>query len=538
MLSMTFYDLLEKNVNTRGDHPALIDDGEEIDYADLAVRVERLAGWLYEIGVQRGDRVAIHLRKCCEEVVATFAAARLGAVFVNIYHQWTVEQIGFVLRDCDIKILFTDARPAKGLSLAALPDSLARIVVKGSAPDHPQMISWSRLPTDLTAPRTRVLEDDLAALMYTSGSTGPPKGVMLTHRNIILGARSVSCYLENTPEDRVMGLLPMSFDYGMNQLTTMCLVGGTLVLQPVPMAAEIVKTLVEQRVTGLGGIPPIWNDLVRFLQSQPTELPNLRYVTNSGGAIPRNILSAMPDVFSQAKIYLMYGLTEAFRSTYLEPEMFHEKMGSMGKAIPHAEVFVVDHEKGLCGPDEPGELLHRGGLISKGYWGQPEKTNDKIKPCKHLEHLIDDEKVLYSGDIVKRDADGYLWFVSRDDAMIKSNGVRISPTEVEESIYRSNLIEHSVAFGVADEVKGQVVHVAVSTLDDRPLAEDELLLFCRQHMPPYMVPHRIHHWKGEMPRTGSGKIDRVKVINAVRENGRQSHSSLSAQDSNAPSKIL
>jgi len=516
MFISTFHDLLDKNVDRRSDHPALVESGKEVSYADLADRVEACAGWLHEAGIRRGDRVGIHLHKCSEEVVATFAAARLGAVFVNLYHQWTVDQVLYAIRDCGIKTLFAGARPAKELAAAEWPESLVQVVVKGRAPNHPRMISWSDLPADATAPRTRGIDEDLAALLYTSGSTGRPKGVMLTHRNIIHGAHSVASYLQNTPEDRVLGLLPMSFDYGMSQLTTMCLVGGTVVLQPVPMAAEIVKTLVQQQVTGLAGIPPIWIDLVRYLQAQPTELPHLRYVTNSGGAIPQKILSSMPSVFPQTKIYLMYGLTEAFRSTFLEPEKFRQKIGSMGKAIPNVEVFVVDREKGLCSAGEPGELLHRGSLISKGYWGLPEATDAKIKACPHLQHLIGDEKVLYSGDIVRMDEDGYLWFVGRADDMIKCSGVRISPFEVEDIIYQSNLVQHAVAFEANDEWKGRAVHVAVATPDDRPVARNELLVYCRKHMPPYMVPQKIHHWTGEMPKTGTSKIDRVEVINAFK----------------------
>jgi acyl-CoA ligase (AMP-forming) (exosortase A-associated) len=514
VFTQTFYDLLEKNLPERGDQPAIVEYGKELSYADLAGRVEALAGWLDEAGVRRGDRIGIQLHKCSEEVVATFAAARLGAVFVNVYHQWTIDQVLHVARDCGIRVLFTDARTAKGLSAAALPRSLVNVIVRGSAPDHPSMISWSDLPTDLAAPRTRVIDHDLTALLYTSGSTGQPKGVMLSHLNVIQGARSVARYLQNRPEDRVMGLLPMSFDYGLSQVTTTFLVGGTVVLQPVAMASEVVKTLADQRVTGLAGIPPIWIELVRFLQAQPTALPHLRYVTNSGGAIPKSILKSLPLVLPSTKIYLMYGLTEAFRSTFLEPEMFHERMGSMGKAIPDVEVFVVDHNKGLCGPGEQGELLHRGCLICKGYWGQPEASDAKIKSCAHLTGIIGDEKVLYSGDVVRMDEDGYLWFVSRADAMIKCSGFRISPSEVEEIIYQSSLVRHVVAFGAADELRGQAVEVVASLADDRPDAEDELLHYCRKQMPPYMVPRKIHRWDGEMPRTGSGKIDRVRVINA------------------------
>ena len=335
---------------------------------------------------------------------------------------------------------------------------------------------------------------------------------MLTNLNLVQGARSVARYLENRAEDRVISFLPFSFDYGLSQMTTMCLVGGTLVLQPVMMPAEIVATLVEHRVTGFAAVPPAWIPVVQFLAENPTELPALRYVTNSGGKIPDTTLELMPQVFKGARIYLMYGLTEAFRSTYLPPELFHEKMGSMGKAIPDVETHIIDPKIGVCGPGQQGELVHRGSLISRGYWGKPEATAEKIKPCPELRHLIGDEKVLYSGDIVRIDDDGYYWFVSRRDAMIKSSGFRVSPTEVEDVVHRSGMIAHVVAFGAPDDLLGQAVEVAVTTRDDEPVDETALLRYCREKMPTYMVPRRIHQWKGEFPRTGSGKIDRPQVI--------------------------
>jgi len=299
--------------------------------------------------------------------------------------------------------------------------------------------------------------------MYTSGSTGPPKGVLLTHHTVVQSARAAATHLQNEISDRIIGALPLSFDYGLSQLSTLCLVGGTLVLQKVAMAAEIVRTLVHERITGFAAVPPAWIQVVEYLRDQPTSLPDLRYITNSGGKIPGNILQEMPRVFSGTRIYLMYGLTEAFRSTYLEPEKFELKMGSIGRAIPNAEIFVVATDRGICGPGEEGELIHRGALVSSGYWGQSEATAEKIRPCPELEKLIGDEPVLYSGDIVQVDADGDLWFVGRKDGLIKSSGFRISPTEVEEIVARSGKVAHVVAFGTPDDILGQVVEAASST---------------------------------------------------------------------------
>ena len=512
MFTFTFYDLLAKNVADRADHPMVVEHARQVTYAEISGEVDAAAAWLAAVGVQRGDRVGVHFYKSTKEVVAMFAAARLGAVFVNINHQWTINQLDYVLRDCAVSVLFVDQRVARALAATELPDTLKHVVVNGKCPDHPKMIAWDAMPRDLTPPPPVGIDMDLAAILYTSGSTGQPKGVMLSNLNLVQGARSVARYVENVPEDRLLSLLPFSFDYGLNQLTTMCIVGGTVVLQPVMMPVEIVKTLVAERITGLAAVPPAWIPIVRFLAEHPTELPDLRYVTNSGGKIPDSILELMPQVFPRTKIYLMYGLTEAFRSTYLPPELFHEKMGSIGKAIPDAETYIVDPDIGICGPGQQGELVHRGSLISMGYWGKPEATAEKIRPCPQLKHLIGDENVVYSGDIVRIDDAGYYWFVGRNDAMIKASGFRISPTEVEEAVFRSGLVSDVVAFGVPDELLGQAVEIAVTTPKDSALDEAAVMRHCVQKMPSYMVPRKVYHWKGEFPRSGSGKIARPQVI--------------------------
>jgi acyl-CoA synthetase (AMP-forming)/AMP-acid ligase II len=252
---------------------------------------------------------------------------------------------------------------------------------------------------------------------------------------------------------------------------------------------------------------------VRFLLDQPVAFPDLRYVTNTGGAIPKSVLEAMPGLFPGADIFLMYGLTEAFRSTYLPPELFASKMGAIGRAIPNVEVLVVHPDTGVCGPDEVGELIHRGDLISEGYWRQPEATANRIHVNEHLRPILGEEPVVHSGDWVRRDADGVLWYVGRMDAMIKCSGYRVSPTEIEEIACRLEGIDHAVAFGVPDDELGQTVHLAVEW---RSAGSNELALQAhfRQHAPSYMWPRALYSQNGAMPRTSSGKIDRQAVIAA------------------------
>lgn len=514
MHAFTVSDLLELNLPERAAEPALISASEHVSYGALAAAVERLAAALIGAGVQRGQRVGVHLPKSVDEVVATFAIARAGAVFVNINDRWTLGQLGYVIEDCGIEVLVTDFRRARALVSDPLHSRLRRVFVRGRrAPDG--MTPLEALPEG-TAPPCPAVGGDLAALLYTSGSTGLPKGVMLTHTNVVEGARSVARYLRNDASDRVLGLLPMSFDYGQSQVTTMFLVGGAVVLHSVMMPAEIVRAVQTHGVTGIAAVPPAWIPLVRALQESPVALPSLRYITNSGGKVPPDILDAFPVVFPGVDIYLMYGLTEAFRSTYLPPEQFADKRGAIGGAIPGVEVFVVDPERGLCGPDEVGELVHRGALVSRGYWGKPEATAERVRPCPALGDLIGDEPVVFSGDLVRRDEDGVLWFVGRRDGMIKTSGFRLSPTEVEDVVFASGIVSDVVAFGVPDDTLGERVHCAVSGRET-PVDVEALGAWCRSAMPAYMVPHRFFVWESPMPRTSSGKLDRPTVIARARE---------------------
>jgi acyl-CoA ligase (AMP-forming) (exosortase A-associated) len=519
MIVFTVHDLLAKNIPENGHRTALILSGKPVSYQELWERVESTAALLCAAGVSRGDRVCIHLPKSIEEVVATFAVARIGAVFVNINYQWTASQLEFILKDSGAKVLFTDSRRIR--MIGELPEvrRLERVIVSGQIQTGDNRSAWdaaSRQECTLINP---AIDLDLAALLYTSGSTGKPKGVMFTHRNIVLGANIVAKYLSNSQDDRILSLLPLSFDYGLNQIMTMFLVGGTVVLQSVSMPAEIIKTVTSNDVTGVALVAPSWVQVIRYLEQVPTRFPKLRYVTNSGGKIPLPFLEIMQDLLPEVEIFLMYGLTEAFRSTFLPPRLFKTKMGSIGRAIPNTEIFIVDPERGICGPGEQGELIHRGGLISAGYWNNQASTDDRIKVNPHLKPLIGEEKVVHSGDLVRMDEDGYLWFVSRLDSMIKCSGYRLSPTEVEEIVSRYDGVIESVAFGMDDDELGQVVHAAVAIDSGDNFSLDDMQKFCLKNMPSYMVPKQIHLFYGSMPRTSTGKIDRQTVIQKCAEKG-------------------
>jgi acyl-CoA ligase (AMP-forming) (exosortase A-associated) len=528
-LTATMYQLLNDNLPARAHHVAIVDDDKEFTYGMLNKTVDLLARRLQACGVEPGDRVVVQIRKSFAEVVAMFAVAKVGAVIVNVSSQWTTEQLTYVATDCAAACVLVEQRVAARLAQHRLPNTVTAVIVNGEAPSHPQFSTWDKNGVGRCDERKR-LANDLAMIVYTSGSTGLPKGVMLSHSNIIAGARSVARYLELDPSDRLLSVLPYSFDYGLNQLTTMMLLGGTVVHQAVPLAAEVIATMLRHRVTGVAAVPPIWGQIVRTLSAAPTRFPHLRRVTNSGGKIAPNILEQLPLVFQGADIYLMYGLTEAFRSTYLPPERFQRKPGSIGRAIPDADVFVIKQGIGIAGPLEEGELVHRGPLVSMGYWGKPDLTAQKIRPCPELYHLIGDEPVVYSGDTVRVDEEGDLWFVGRRDGMIKTSGFRVSPEEVEDLVYRSGCVAEAVAFGVADESLGEVIHVAWTSLGGRG-CEDDLMHHCRSTMPSYMVPRAFHQWPKGMPRTASGKLDRSAVVRTA--TGADTGMSAKAFDANS-----
>lgn len=515
-MSLNLFNLLEMSQINRADDIAIIDGNSEYTYAELYTMVNSIAGQLAGLGVRPGDRIAIHLNKGVEEIVAIFAVARIGAVFVNINYRLRFRQLKHIISDCDIRVMVTDRRRASAIiDCRQQFDSLDKLLVVEGLENNGRQYRWNDVHGDVSVPQARPIGSELAAILYTSGSTGNPKGVMLTHENIVQGAQIVSKYLNNQFDDRILSLVPLSFDYGLNQLTKMCLIGGAVVLQKTAMPSAIVDTITSKNVTGMAAVPPVWVETILYLKQSEIQLPSLRYITNTGGKIPNYILDRIPEVLPAVDIYLMYGFTEAFRSTFLPPERFFDKKGSIGMAIPNVEVFVVDPQRGLCADNEIGELVHCGALISKGYWGDKRATVKKIHPCKYLESLIGNKPVAFSGDLVKRDDEGFLWFVSRMDDMIKSSGHRISPTEVEEIVYESGYVEYAVAFGVADDLRGEIVFLVISGLC-RDFDRNRLLKHCREHMPTYMVPEKIIIWNGKMPKTNSGKIDRRFVVDKVK----------------------
>jgi acyl-CoA ligase (AMP-forming) (exosortase A-associated) len=503
---------------------ALRQADREVSYADLSRLVEGLANGLAALGVRRRDRVAVFLPKSVETVAAFFGTSMAGGVFVPVNPVLKAPQVAHIVRDSGARVLITSAARAEALvqTLAECPDLQHIVLVDAPAAQSNEVgaraatVAWRQV---LDAPppvnRPRAIDADMAAILFTAGSTGRPKGVVLSHRNMVAGAQSVSQYLANQPADRLLAVLPFSFDYGFSQLSTAFLVGASVALMEYLMPRDILAAVARYRITGLAAVPPLWIQLAEL--EWPAQLA-LRYITNSGGAMPQTTLAKLRARLPSTKVFLMYGLTEAFRSTYLPPDQVDIRPTSMGKAIPNAEILVVRPDGTPCAPGEPGELVHRGALVSLGYWKDTAQTAARFRPAPgQSSELPLQELAVWSGDTVTMDEEGYLYFVGRRDEMIKTSGYRVSPTEVEEVVYATGLVTETVAVGAPHPVLGSaIVVIAVSSraLDSPPIdATNALLTECRRTMPSYMVPTHIE-WRTSLPRNANGKLDRPALAAA------------------------
>jgi acyl-CoA ligase (AMP-forming) (exosortase A-associated) len=500
------------------DGVALISGKTEIGYAALAAGIEAFGRGLCDSGLVRCERVGIYLDKRPETVVSSFGAAAAGGAFVPINPLLKPEQVAYILRDCNVRVLVTSAERHALIrdALAGCRD-LRRVVLVGEAGDtvagsHYAVTPWATLMAPGPAARHRVIDTDMAAILYTSGSTGKPKGVVLSHRNMVAGAKSVASYLENNAEDTLLAALPLSFDAGFSQLTTAFHTGARVVLLNYLLPKDVLNALVRERVTGLTGVPPLYIQLSQ-LAFPATITEHLRYFANTGGRMPLETLTKLRAALPKSKPFLMYGLTEAFRATYLPPEEVDRRPDSIGKAIPNAEILVLRADGTPCPVGEPGELVQRGALVGMGYWNDTEKTAERYRPlpvgvAAREPGMVIPELAVFSGDQVRRDDEGFLYFIGRKDEMIKTSGYRVSPSEIEEVLYSTGAIGEVAALGVAHPVLGQAIVVVATAKPGEQLDESVVLAACREHLPAYMMPAKAEVRAGSLPRNPNGKIDR------------------------------
>ena len=494
---------------------ALTHQGACLDYGAIAAQVVDCAAAFLCQGLGRAERVAVYMEKRIETVVGIFGAAAAGGVFVPVNPLLKPDQVAHILKDCNVRILVTSVERLKLLAPVLSECHDLRTVLVAGAVGSPESlpglttIDWNQaLSASGHAQPHRVIDTDMAAILYTSGSTGKPKGVVLSHRNMVAGAQSVAQYLENRDSDRILSALPLSFDAGFSQLTTAFHVGARVTLINYLLPRDILDAVVQDRITGLTAVPALWIQLAQ-LRWPPAVTEHLRYIANTGGHMPKATLDQLRAALPKTLPFLMYGLTESFRSTFLPPTEIDRRPDSIGKAIPNAEVLVVRENGTPCAPGESGELVHRGALVALGYWNDAEKTAERFKPVPNQPTgLVMPEIAVWSGDTVRTDEDGYIYFISRRDEMIKTSGYRVSPTEVEEIVYATGMVAETAALGIPHPTLGHAIVVVATPREGGELDTDKLLAECRQRLPAFMVPALIKRRTGNLPRNPNGKIDR------------------------------
>jgi acyl-CoA ligase (AMP-forming) (exosortase A-associated) len=500
------------------DKPALWLKDRRLNYRQLHQQLSSVAAAWQQQGVDAGARVGVYLPKVAEAVISCFAASAAGLCFVPINPVLKPAQVGHIINDCTMSLLVTQRARLKTLlpQLADCPSLHTIVLIDEPDPDDRQLLPttialycFAALSAGDCYPQQRSAAEQVAAILYTSGSTGSPKGVVLSQRNMMIGARAVAQYLANNGDDCLLAVLPLSFDYGFSQLTTAFLVGGSVVLLEYLMPRDVIKAVSKYPVTAIAAVPPLWCQLAEL---DWPEQHRLRYWTNSGGHMPAAVLAKLQQRLPQVAPVLMYGLTEAFRSTYLPTAMLAAKPQSIGIAIPHSEVLIIDRDGQPCAAGQTGELVHRGSLVAQGYWRDSARTAQRFKPLpRWVDNYRDDELAVWSGDQAYCDHEGYFYFVGRNDEMIKTSGYRVSPGEVEQLLQDCPLVAEVIAFGVVAPRLGQkIVTVVVTDGINDESTKQTIKNYCRQQMPAYMQPAEIV-LTATLARNPNGKIDRSGI---------------------------
>jgi amino acid adenylation domain-containing protein len=509
---MQVEEFLELSAERFPEKTALVCGGQRLTYRDMNERCNRLAHALVSLGLQRGDRVVIHLDNSVEAVLSLFAVLKAGAVFVMVNPTTKVEKLAYISHNCKARVLISHGRNPAGLDeCRGQAPHLQHIVVAGTGSCSREtgtgpMLALgdllSRHAGALLGLPKQCIDIDLAALIYTSGSTGNPKGVMMTHVNIVTAATAIITYLENTAEDVIFDVLPLSFDYGLYQVLMGFKVGATVVLERAfTYPHAVLETLIREKATGFPIVPTMSAILLQMNLAR-YDFSSLRYITNTAAALPTRHIEEMRKLFPRTKIYSMYGLTECKRVAYLPPDQLDRRPTSVGKAMPNEEVYIVDEQGARVGPGVVGELVVRGGNVMKGYWELPDETDKVLKAGP-----LPGEKVLYTGDLFRADAEGYLYFVGRKDDIIKSRGEKVSPKEVENALYNLDGIAEVAVIGIPDDILGQAIKAVITLREGVSLTDKDVLRHCAKHLEDYMVPKFVDI-RDSLPQTLTGKIQK------------------------------
>lgn len=482
------------------DKTALVAGGRRITFRELDAMSDRLAAALAQRGLQRGERVVVFMDNCWEAVAGIFAVLKAGGVFSPVNPSTKADKLAYVINNCRASAILTQERalPVVATALKECPSVKFRIV---AGRDFDEALACQGTP-----PAMPGIDIDLCMLVYTSGSTGFPKGVMMTHQNVVAAATSITTYLENTPDDIVLNVLPISFDYGLYQVLMAIKAGATLVLEKsFAFPQAIFNRMQEEKVTGLPLVPTMAALILQMKDLRPGDFPHLRYLTNTAAALPPAHIMRLQELFPAARLYSMYGLTECKRCTWLPPAELKRRPASVGIAIPGTEAYVVDDSGARVPHGGTGELVIRGAHVMKGYWENPEATDKALKPGP-----FSWEKVLHTGDLFRADADGFLYFVGRKDDIIKSRGEKVSPKEVENALYALPGIREAAVVGAPDPILGMAIKAVVALAPGSDLTEQNIIRHCAKHLEDFMVP-KIVEFRDELPKTDSGKISRRLV---------------------------
>jgi len=492
----TFVEDLRAAAARHPEREAIVARERRVTYGELDRLAGGLAMALRASGVQRGDRVAVVLPNGVEAAIAIYGILLAGAAFSPLNPTIKREKLAHVLADSGAVVVICDAERAEVVRAAAAVAGGVQVVteVEGHVRDDAD-------------PPTPPVSVDLAAVIYTSGSTGDPKGVTLTHGNMTFAADSIVEYLQMEESDRVLCVLPLSFDYGLYQLLMTVRVGGTLVLEHgFAFPGRVVQLLEAERITGLPGVPTVFHVLLSLRGLENRELPELRYLSNTGQALPAPTIESIRRTFPNASLYSMYGLTECKRAAFLPPDQLEARPTSVGIPIPGTEAWIEDEDGDVLGPGEVGELMIRGAHVMQGYWNDPEATAERLRPGRWPW-----ERVLATGDLFRTDDDGYLYFVGRRDDLIKSGGEKVVPREIEDILHAAPGVREAAVVGVSDRLLGQAVHAHVSAQPGSTLDVSAIRIYCAERLEDYKVPRRVTV-HDELPRTSNGKIDRGALI--------------------------
>jgi long-chain acyl-CoA synthetase len=508
---MLVQQFLERSAHRTPDKCALVVGETRWTYAEVDGAANRLANTMLSEGLDRGDRVVLYLPNCADAVVAIFATLKAGGTFVVVNRGVKEAKLIQILNNCSAAGIITDApgellnRIAAGapsLRFAGLTDPL-------DAPWTSRLSVWELAHAmarhSASRPRVRNIDLDLACLIYTSGSTGEPKGVMSDHSNVVFVSDSIISYLENTEDDVVLCGLPLSFDYGLYQLLMTFRFGGTLILEPsLTYPAQLLQRIQHERVTGLPGVPTLFA-ILQMMDLSEVDISSLRYITNTAAALPISHILALRAKFPDVRIYSMYGLTETKRTLYLPPDQLGIRPGSVGIPIPGTEAWIEDEDGCKLGPGEIGELVVRGRHVMRGYWQDPAASALRFPPGS-----IPGERVCRSGDLFKRDSEGFFYFISRKDEVFKSRGEKVAPKEVESVLYELPGVVEAAVVGVPDEIAGHAVKAILALSPGCALTKAEVLVHCRNKLEPFMVP-KIIEFRSSLPKSASGKIVKTEL---------------------------